>query len=150
MDLVHCIFFFDFARSFRTIGDEIFMQAFESTSMPFELWTHEAHLRMAWNYITQHGQQDATPLIKQGILRLNEKNKDKIKYGYSETITMFYIHVLTKAILSMPSEHTFEDFLKCHKYLTDSSFIAQYYSSKVLENPESKVRFFEPDRAALT
>lgn len=125
------------------------MEAFENTSMPFEQWTHNAHLRMAWNYITQHGPEAATPLIKQGILKFNEKHKEKIQYGYSETVTMFYIHVLTKAILSMPGNHSFEDFLICHDYLTRSSFISGYYSSSILKNTESKGRFFEPDLAAL-
>ena len=51
-------------RSFRSVGDEAFIQAFEDTTLPFEDWTHEAHLRMAWNYIREHGKEAATPLIK--------------------------------------------------------------------------------------
>lgn len=125
------------------------MEAFESTTMPFEQWTHEAHLRMAWNYITQHGQEHATPLIKQGILRFNERNKDKIKLGYSETVTMFYIHVLTKAILSMPDNHTFDDLLLCHQYLTDSSYLFRYYSPSLLKDSQSKVRYLDPDMQSL-
>ena len=53
-----------FNRSFRSIGDETFLQAFEDTTLPFEDWTHEAHLRMAWNYLREHGKDQAIPLIK--------------------------------------------------------------------------------------
>lgn len=51
-------------RSFRSVGDEIFIQAFEDATLPFEDWTHEAHLRMAWNYITEHGREGAIPHIR--------------------------------------------------------------------------------------
>lgn len=125
------------------------MQAFEDTKLPFEEWTHEAHLRMAWNYITECGTDAAVPLIKQGILNYNEENKEKITHGYSETVTMFYIHVITKAILCMPSEHTFEDFLLCNQHLTERDFLSRYYSPAVLTNNESKLRFMGPDRLDL-
>ena len=51
-------------RSFRSVGDETFIQAFEDTSLPFEDWTHEAHIRMAWNYIREKGKEEAIPYIK--------------------------------------------------------------------------------------
>ena len=51
-------------RSFRSIGDETFLQAFEDTTLPFVDWTHEAHLRMAWNYIKEYGTEGAIPYIK--------------------------------------------------------------------------------------
>ena len=40
------------------------MSAFESQTLPFEDWTHEAHIRMAWNYLRQHPLPEAERLIK--------------------------------------------------------------------------------------
>ena len=125
------------------------MQAFEDTMLPFEEWTHTAHLRMAWNYICQHGQEAATPLIKQGIMNYNEQNKDKIKTGYSETVTVFYISLISKAINSLSSDHTFEEFLESHPHLTDKTHLFKYYSPSVLDSEESKHTFIRPDRLAL-
>ena len=101
-------------RSYRSIGDETFIRAFETATLGYEEWTHEvfhiahhkqplpltpyittspnthththslhhhftqhthtptlppslylqAHLRMAWNYLTLHGKEKATPIIK--------------------------------------------------------------------------------------
>ena len=51
-------------RKFRSVGDEIFLKAFEDATLPFEDWTHEAHLRMAWNYIKEYGKEGAVPYIK--------------------------------------------------------------------------------------
>ncbi len=42
----------------------MFLNAFEDQSLPFEEWTHEAHLRMAFSYIREHGKEAAIPLIK--------------------------------------------------------------------------------------
>ena len=53
-----------FVRSFRSVGDQLFLQAFESATLPFEDWNHEAHLRMAWNYIKEYGPEGAAPYIK--------------------------------------------------------------------------------------
>ena len=53
-----------YSRSFRSVGDQLFLQAFEDATLPFEDWTHEAHLRMAWNYIKQYGAEGAEPYIK--------------------------------------------------------------------------------------
>ena len=52
-----------FPRSFHSVGDETFMKAFEDTTLLFEDWTHEAHLRMAWNYIKKYGVEEAIPRI---------------------------------------------------------------------------------------
>ena len=46
------------------MGDQLFLQAFEDATLPFEDWSHEAHLRMAWNYIKQYGPEGAQPYIK--------------------------------------------------------------------------------------
>ena len=51
------------------MGDAAFMRAFETATLGYEEWTHEAHLRMAWNYITAYGREEATPLIKCVSLR---------------------------------------------------------------------------------
>ena len=51
-------------RGFCSIGDEIFAHAFENQTLPFAEWTHKAHLRMAWYYISDLGKDDAIPAIK--------------------------------------------------------------------------------------
>ena len=40
-----------YKSSYRSVGDEIFMEAFESGAL--SPWTHREHIRMAWNYIRQ-------------------------------------------------------------------------------------------------
>lgn len=51
-------------RAYHTVGDEMFMNAFETGSLPFEQWTHRAHIRMAYNYILRYGRDRAVPFIR--------------------------------------------------------------------------------------
>ncbi len=45
------------------------------------LYCVQAHLRMAWNYITTYGKQEATPLIKSVLLTNAVRNYDGILYS---------------------------------------------------------------------
>lgn len=35
------------------MNDQEFLEGFERCSIPREKWSHEAHLRMAWLYLTR-------------------------------------------------------------------------------------------------
>lgn len=138
-----------YIRSFRSVGDEIFIQAFEDATLPFEDWTHEAHLRMAWNYITEYGKEGAIPHIRLGIQNFNEQNKDKVKFGFHETITMFYIAEVAHAIKKSPGVSSFEEFLERNRYLLDKTVIAQYYSHNHLYSDTARHQFVQPDLKQL-
>ena len=51
-------------RNYPTEEDEKFMKAFESCELPFEQWSHQAHVRMSFNYILRFGREEATLLIR--------------------------------------------------------------------------------------
>ncbi|KAI8742009.1 flavin reductase (NADH) isoform X2 [Biomphalaria glabrata] len=139
-----------FVRKFRSVGDEIFITAFETATLPFENWTHEAHLRMAWNYITDHGKEKAVPYIKLGIQKYNEKNRDKIKTGYHETITMFFIHLVSDAIVSsVNANESFEEFLIRNQHLVNKDLLFEYYNKETLFQEDARNRFIEPDKKSL-
>ncbi|KAK7113525.1 uncharacterized protein [Littorina saxatilis] len=139
-----------FYRSFRSVGDQLFLQAFEDATLPFEDWNHEAHLRMAWNYIKDYGEEAAQPYIKLGIQKYNERNRDKIQTGYHETITMFFIHLVSKAIKqSVDADKSFEEFLKHNQHLKDSALLFQYYNKDTLFQEDARHRFIPPDKKEL-
>lgn len=69
------------SRSYRSVGDELFIKAFEDTTLAFEEWDHQAHLQMAWNYIKEYGKEKATPMIKWAVFAMEYYNK----WGVFET-----------------------------------------------------------------
>ncbi|XP_070581199.1 uncharacterized protein [Ptychodera flava] len=139
-----------FARTYRSVGDEVFMTAFEDTTLLFEDWTHAAHLRMAWNYIKEYGREKATPLIKTGIKKYNEQNKDKIVRGYHETLTVFFIHMVADAIKKCDHpDITFEEFIEKQTYLSDKELLNRYYSPHIINSHRAKMMFEPPDKHEL-
>ncbi|KAL5019355.1 hypothetical protein ScPMuIL_005077 [Solemya velum] len=138
-----------FIRSFRSVGDELFLQVFEDATLPIEDWTHEAHLRLAWNYIKEYGREEATPHIRLGIQKYHEQNKGKVKTIYNETITIFYIYAVADAINKTPIDATFEEFVSQNKHLMDKNLIFEYYTHKLIADIKSRERFFPPDLMSL-
>ncbi|XP_072037200.1 uncharacterized protein [Amphiura filiformis] len=138
-----------FAKSFHSVGDETFMKAFEDTTLLFEDWTHEAHLRMSWNYVKKYGEEQATPIIRNGIQKYNEQNKEKIERGYHETVTRFYISQVALAIKKCDPNATFEEFLAVNRHLTDRQLLFKYYSEDLINSPVARLRYQAPDLQPL-
>src|ERR1043165_6260662 len=75
---------------------EHLVSAFEHGTLPRPEWTHRAHLTVATWYLAKHPVAAATPLIRNGILKLNAALGivSDADHGYHETITQFYIGVI--------------------------------------------------------
>jgi len=73
--------------------DAEFLAAFEACTIPKADWTHEAHVRMAWLYLTSRPFPDALQRIRTGIRRYNDSLGGT---GYHDTITV----ALTRLIAS--------------------------------------------------
>lgn len=77
--------------------------------------------------------------FRNGIKKYNEKNKDQISRGYHETVTMFYISVVTEAIKHSNGQNwTFEEFLNKNMHLLDRNLLFTYYSDERINKSEAK------------
>ena len=64
------------------MSDDEFLAAFESCALPRELWTHVAHIRIAWLYLTRFAFDEAAERVCRGIRQYNESVGSR---GYHET-----------------------------------------------------------------
>ncbi|KAF0300356.1 Flavin reductase [Amphibalanus amphitrite] len=140
-----------YQRSYHSLAEAAFMSAFERQTLPFEDWTHEAHIRMAWNYLRQHPLPEAERLIKQGIQRYNTVNKTRVSRGYHETVTCCFVRLVAAALRDpiTGSANTFREFRRRNEYLWDSALVGRYYSPERINSEEARLRFVEPDRQPL-
>ena len=53
--------------------DDEFLLAFEACTIPRSEWTHEAHVRMAWLYLSRRPFTEALDRIRRGIRKLNDR-----------------------------------------------------------------------------
>ena len=72
--------------------DEIFLAAFENTSLPRHEWTHAAHVRMGFLYLSRLPYAEAEASIVAGIRRFNAAKGNPT--GYHQTITIAFARLI--------------------------------------------------------
>jgi flavin reductase (DIM6/NTAB) family NADH-FMN oxidoreductase RutF len=139
----HPLLYYD--RCYRSVGDQVFMKAFEEDQdNSKQKWMHRAHLRMAWNYIRELGPTAAQVKIKETLKTHFKKNPTKSQ-DYHETITSFYIALVSAAIRSYQDQSDFFALVERFPQLLDSKTIENYYSPEKLYTEEAKKVFIQPD-----
>ena len=136
-----------YESSYRSIGDEVFIEQFENTSLKFTEWTHRAHLRMAFIYLRDPSIPNPIELIKypivtrEGIKRYNMANAAKLTHGYHETITMFFCKMVQYSVNNAGESCTdFLDFLERYPWLDNFELIYNYYSRDLLYSEQAKLK----------
>lgn len=127
--------------------DDEFLAAFEAAAIPRPEWTHEAHVRMAWLYLTRRPFADALDRIRGGIKKLNGAIGGSPD-GYHETITVAFARVIASRL--RPGDD-FPAFRTRHPDLLDRTLTAllRHYTKDRLFSPEARRGFLAPDREAL-
>ncbi|MCE9564133.1 MAG: hypothetical protein K8U57_18980 [Planctomycetes bacterium] len=126
--------------------DDEFLAAFEAVAISRSEWTHEAHVRMAWLYLTQFPTDEALDRIRSGIQNLNARNG--VLDGYHETITVAFVRIIVARLLH---NETYEVFRQHNPELFDRTLgvLLAHYTHKRLFSSEARARFVEPDVQSL-
>ena len=127
---------------------ESLIRRFEDGSLPKSEWTHARHLVMALWYIRRHGRDEATPRIRDGIRRYNERQGNLT--GYHETVTLAWVAVIERflsgrdrnAPLSVLAGELLDEY-------GDKDYLLRFYSKERLLSDEARVRWVAPDRAEI-
>jgi hypothetical protein len=156
-----------------TLSDEEFLRHFEACTLPYVHWTHRAHLRVAYLYVTRFGLEGAIPKVTAGIRAYNQSQgiADTPTGGYHETMTVAWLHLVAAmlaeygptgavdcrasaplaaaggapALQMSPSEM----FLEAQLQLREKKLLRLYYSRARFGSPEAKYSFVPPDLAPL-
>jgi hypothetical protein len=148
--------------------DDEFLLAFQTCAITRPEWTHEAHVRMAWLYVTRLPFVEALDRIRHGIRKLNSRiGQPPITHrapvfrksaarsstngnpnGYHETITVGLSRII--AGRACPDED-FAAFCARNPDLLDRKLPAlfRHYSPALLWSPEARSSFVEPDLIEL-
>ena len=88
-------------RPFETAEEVVrLVERFAEATLPHAEWTHRAHLTVALWYASQYPPAEALERMRAGILRLNAAHGvvTTPTRGYHETITRFYMHVVSRHV----------------------------------------------------
>jgi hypothetical protein len=126
--------------------DDDFLAAFETCTLARTQWTHEAHVRVAWLYLTRLPFAGALERVRRGIQRLNPTIGSP--NGYHETITVASMRLIAHR-LRLGDD--FLGFRERNADLLDRTLtpLLRHYTKERLRSPDARLRFLEPDLEAL-
>jgi len=148
------------------LSDDQFLEQFEACTYPYAHWTHCAHLRVAYCYVTRFGLAGAIPKVTAGIRAYNRSQGivDTPTSGYHETMTIAWLHLVAAMLaeygptgavsadsppllgLDAPPSH---EFLEAQPQLREKKLLRLFYSRARFCSPEAKYDFVPPDLAPL-
>ena len=126
------------------LSDQQFEEAFKSFVLSPSLFTHEAHLRLAWIHITKYGIDKALETVPNQISQFVENLGARDKYNHTLTIAAIkavYHFTLKSRSIDFPNfikifprlKYHFKDLLACH------------YTVDIFNNELAKVEYLAPD-----
>ncbi|MGA0557495.1 hypothetical protein ACO2Q8_12635 [Larkinella sp. VNQ87] len=132
----------------RSLCDETFLLEFESTTLDKHLFTHEAHIRLAWLQFRQasdfqQGLDRITTLLRLYAIAQGAPEK------YHQTITVAFCRIIYHR-MQESAETGWLDFLSANEDLADSrELLSRYYSAERLMTATARVSCLEPDLSPL-
>ena len=126
------------------LTDKEFVTQFRSCQLDPELFTHEAHLRLAWIYLKTYG-------IDHSVEELPKQFKAFVAYAgatdkYNETVTVAALKVVNHFMASS-SEDNFLDFIANNpRLMTDfMQLLTSHYSIDIFNSERARKEYVEPD-----
>jgi flavin reductase (DIM6/NTAB) family NADH-FMN oxidoreductase RutF len=128
------------------LDDDAFIATFERGGFGGDDFPHEAHLRMAWLYVTRLGSEAAIDRAAEGIRRLAKANG--VATLYHDTVTRAWVYLVAAAIAGSPSAG-FMAFLASNPQLLDKRLLLEHYSPDVLSSSQARAAWVAPDVAPI-
>ncbi len=126
------------------LSDQEFIAQFANCSLPPSLFTHEAHLRLAWVLISTYGLEAACPLSCQHIKNFDIVHGDGSKFNTTVTIaaTKVVYHFIQKSQSS-----TFQDFIQEFPRLKYNfrELLDCHYGFDIFSSIQAKTAYLAPD-----
>jgi hypothetical protein len=121
-------------------------------SLPKAEWTHHAHLRAGLWHALHYPDDVALDLLRERIRAYNEATgvANTASSGYHETITRFYLHVITTYLRSVDSRRAIDELAQelIARY-GDRDLQLRHYTRQRLFSPEARFSWLEPDLEEL-
>ena len=126
------------------LSDLEFETQFEDSSLSPSLFSHEAHLRLAWIHIKHYGVDQAIENICNQIKRFDQTHGDGTKFHVSITVVAVKVvdHFMKKSV-----SDNFQDFILEFPRLKYNfkDLVDAHYSFDLFRSKSAKTKFVEPD-----
>jgi len=126
------------------LTDTEFEQQFASGLFDPALFSHEAHLRLAWIHIHRYGVNSAIEHVTSQLLAYVQQLGAEAKFN--QTLTVAAVKAVYHFMLQS-SAQCFGDFIAAHPRLKYNfkELIAFHYGFDIYTLAEAKIQYLEPD-----
>lgn len=126
------------------LSDAEFADHFEKTSLDPSLFTHEAHLRLAYIHIRDYGVEKAVENICRQIKRFDQKHGSGTKFNV--TITHAAIFAV-QHFMQRNNTASFPELIQQFPELKNNfkNLILSHYSWDIFRDEKAREQYLEPD-----
>jgi hypothetical protein len=142
----------DDSRYFASMTEvERLVHGFEDGTLPRIEWTHQAHMTVAFCYLSKYSELEATNRIRDGIKKYNVAvgTENARTSGYHETITLFWVWAVRRFMSNSNSSTDPLDSINKLLSSHDKNFPLEYYSKELLMSWDARREWREPDLRKL-
>jgi hypothetical protein len=129
------------------LGDVEFVRGFENCDLGHAAFHHADHIRLAWIYVSRHGEKEAEARLLAGIRKMALHANAPQKFLYTTTVA--WTRLVAAAQGNGGAADNFSDWIALHPELLDRHLLGRYYSPGRLETSEARAGWVEPDLAPL-
>lgn len=126
------------------LTDDEFQKQFQDCTLEPDIFTHEAHLRLAWIHIRQSGVDKAIENIRFQLKRFvaNIGAADK----YNETVTVAAIKAVSH-FMNTSKKDTFKDFIVENQQLKFNfrKLLASHYQTDIFNSTIAREKYLTPE-----
>lgn len=131
------------------LSDQVFEQQFANCSLDPAIFSHEAHIRLAWIHIRKYGVEQAVENICAQLLAFVDHVGARHKYN--KTLTVAAIRAVYH-FMGKTDADNFSDFiLACPRLKFNfKELIAAHYGFDIYRSEKAKQEYLEPDLLAFS
>ena len=130
------------------MNDVELTRALERGEIANENFHHASHLHVAWVYLSESSSVGEAAAKMRATLRQFASSAGKLE-KYHETITLFWIHLLSRAHAADGCE-SLEKIVYANPHLLERNFPLTYYSRERLFSEHARTSWVEPDLKPLS
>jgi len=128
----------------HSLSDEQFKTQFDACTLDPELFSHEAHIRLAWLHLMECN-------ISEAIINIKRQLKAFVKHvgaedKYHETLTIASLKIVNHFV-EQSETTTFPSFInEFPRLLTHfKELVEAHYSRNILDSSQARQNYLEPD-----
>ncbi|GAB4004037.1 hypothetical protein GCM10028808_00890 [Spirosoma migulaei] len=131
-------------KSHFELSDELFAEQFKSCRLDPAIFSHEAHLRLAWIHIHQYGVDTAIETICEQLVAFVDALGARDKYN--KTLTIAAIRAVNH-FMNKSDANNFYDFIQQFPRLNYNfrELISAHYQVDIYKSELAKREYLEPD-----